>query len=353
MKTNPAATLAGALTLALTAGAALSAPNPTGSFKDWRAACDNVGDCMAVGFTQGEYAVGPYAVVTQRGGPDAPPGVSIVLTSADDEAGEGAEVTLTVKGGLRPFSFTGRAASGADDASAHLDLEGTGATGLIAAMANGATIDVTVDGKPWGAVSLSGSSAALRWIDDRQGRAGGVTALIAKGPRPASAVPAARPVPVVLRAAAVSQDNLPADFPAALEARADVKACAEEQADPNGDFGSATAEARLSADEYLWSVPCGRGAYNFTSFYLIAHADGSGARSPGIGKDDTAVNGGYDAEGRLLGAFDKGRGFGDCGEADTWAWDGRRFQLIHHAEMDECRAVSSGDWLVTWQAEFR
>jgi len=341
---------ASAAALALAAPAA-AAPAGTGSFKQWRTACDNVGDCMAIGFTEGEYAVGPYLVVRRENGPAAEAVFTFVLISEEVDVKDGEQVTLTATNIPKGYTFVADASMG--DAAAKVDILGRDAPDLLAAILAGDTIEVEVQGKMIGAVSLSGSSAALRWIDDRQGRAGTVTALVAKGPKPRSAVPAERFAPVIALGAPVGQDNLPTTFPAALANRADVKACKEEQADPDGDFGGPEAQARLTANEYLWAIPCGRGAYNFSSLMIIARADGTGARSPGLGDDDTYVNVAYDAESRTMTAFSKGRGFGDCGQDDAWAWDGRRFQRTRHAEMDDCRGVPSEDWLVTWQANTR
>lgn len=343
--------LAAAVALTAAIPAAAGPSTDTGSFKDWRTACDNAGDCMALGFTKGEYAIGPFLVVTRQDGPDADAVFTVVLMSDAVEVAEGDQVTLTATNVSKGYTFVADASMG--DSAAKVDILGRDAPGLLAAILAGDTIRVEAKGQVLGAISLSGSSAALRWIDDRQGRAGTTTALVAKGPKPASAVPAARTAPVITRGPAVGQDDLPTAFPAALASRADVKACKEEQMDPEGDFGGPEAVARLTATEYLWAIPCGRGAYNFSSLMIIARADGSGARSPGLGDDDTFVNVGYDAESRTLGAFNKGRGFGDCGSDDEWAWDGKRFQRTRHAEMDDCRGVGSEFWLVTWRATTR
>lgn len=328
-----------------------SAANDIAAFKDWRAACDNTGACMAVGFTKGEYASGPYLVVRREGGPGGEAVLSFVLVSDTIEPKEGDSVTLTATNFSRGFTLNADVSIG--DSGPKVDILAKDVPALMAALQAADTIEVEYKGAVMGEVSLAGSSAALRWMDDRQGRAGGVTALVAKGAKPASSVPAARAVPVVRLGPAVGQDNLPAAFPAVLAGRADVKACAEEQADPDGDFGKPEAQARLTAGEYLWAIPCGRGAYNFSALYVIAGPDGSGARSPGLGDDDTLTNGGYDAESRTLGAFNKGRGLGDCGQQDEWAWDGQRFRATLHARMNDCRAVSSDHWLVTWRANTR
>ncbi len=274
-----------------------------------------------------------------------------VADAGDLEARE--SVVLTLSGGPQELTFAGSSRATAGDRVVRVVFEHEEARALVAAAFRGRRILISVDGQPGGAISLAGSAAALRWIDERQGRVGGVTALVAAGPRPASVVPAARPLPVVRLAPMVEQGELPAVLPAALAARSDVKRCAREWSDPLGEFPQSGAEARLSDTEYLWAIPCGRGAYNFSTHYIIARRDGSRARSPRLGGGDTAVNAGYDPATRTLGAFNKGRGLGDCGTIDTWGWTGSRFAPLLHARMDDCSGVMSGDWLVTWRAEPR
>jgi len=321
----------------------------TAGFKDWRVACDNVQACMAIGFSEGEYAIGPYLVIRREPGPDGAIEAYIVLTSGDQDPPKGAQVAITVTG-AKPKRFTGTS----DDAADFPRIRFTDAQvpQLIAALKDGSGIRLEAGGRTLGTISLAGSSAALRWIDDRQGRAGGVTAMVATGRRPALAVPAPKDLPVWRAGPRVDQEALP-PFPAALAARPEVKACAEEQGDPDDGFGKPEAVARLSKDEYLWAIPCGRGAYNFSALYMIADRNGGGLRSPGLGDDDMLVNGGFDPETRILAAFNKGRGPGDCGQEDEFVWDGRTFRQLRHAEMNDCRGVPSVDWLVTYRAQVR
>ena len=63
-------------------------------------------------------------------------------------------------------------------------------------------VPVRADGGKAVPLSISGASAALRWIDAQQHRAGTVTALVATGDQPAAAVPPPPPLPVVTRAVA-------------------------------------------------------------------------------------------------------------------------------------------------------
>ena len=323
--------------------------------RDWWVVCDNVRTCTAMGFQTGEirFGAGPYVWLRRAPGPDAELEVAVGLGWADMENGAaaGERARLRVEG-RTPRDFDGVVTQNEDTGVLLVRFRGERALALVAAMTDGERITVTSAGKPMGQISLSGSSASLRFIDDRQGRAGGVTALVAKGPKPASAVPAAPPLPVVRLAPAVAQDDGEDGLalPPALARLHEVKQCIEDNADEDGGFSN-VGRQRLSQTEYLWAVPCGRGAYNFSSRYFIAARDGSSPRSAGLeGYDDTLVNGGYDPESRTLQAFSKGRGIGDCGDESEWGWDGRRFRLIRRTFMDECLGVPSEMWPTFYQA---
>lgn len=337
-----AAHLVPALGLAAPAGP----PRDDAGFKDWTVACDNVRSCTALGFAAEDYGGGPFLWIQRDGGQAAAKVLLGLGWSEEAEATpKGAVATLRVIGSRGERAFKGvvdeddmearvvRLSSPADEAR------------LIAALRDGDRVAVTAGGRALGEVSLAGSSAALRWMDDRQGRAGTTSALVATGP--AAFTGQAPAAPVVRRVKTVGEESEVPVLPPALARRADVKACAEDQSDPGGDFGKPTRHA-LGASEYLWAIPCGRGAYNFSSLYIIAGKDGANARSPGLGEDDILTNGGF-GDG-LIAAFSKGRGLGDCGEAVQYAWDGKRFNLVERLALGECRGVPMGLWPRYWTA---
>jgi hypothetical protein len=68
----------------------------------------------------------------------------------------------------------------------------------------------------------------------------------------------------------------------------------------------------------------------------------------GEGNDPDLTNGGWDAKTRTLSSYAKGRGIGDCGVSQTYAWDGTRFRLIDQNVMGECRG--SIDYITVWTA---
>ena len=337
-------------------GASLAGPSgPTAAFKAWSAACDNTRSCTAIGFTENAAEPGPHLFITRGAGAGDAPKVEIGLGYNDGvdalKAGDRVEIAID---GPAPLRFTADIRRGPESYDWPEVVFPAGRTdAFLAALLQGRRMTVSHAGQILGATSLEGASASLRWVDDQQKRAGTVTALVARGPRPASSVPAAPEQPVVRLAPAVSQSDLPSP-PAALLGRADVRECASnyEEEEMRGPRAS-----RLSATEYLWHVPCGAGAYNFNALFIIARADGSGARSPGFDampqEPDHLINASYDPKTRILESFAKGRGVGDCGLEARWAWDGRAFQLIHMRRMDECLGVTSEHWPVLWRARTR
>lgn len=335
----------------LCSGAAQAENAEIQAFKDWRVACDNVRLCTALGFTEAR-GTGPYLWLQRGGTPQDPPTVLVGL-------GWGEAAEAVQKGATARLRIEGRGSR--SDFGAVVDEEPEGGALLVRmpdpsreqafveALKNGERIAITAGGKVIGTVSLAGSSASLRWMDDQQGRAGSVTALVARGPAPISALrqPPAEPV---IKLVKPRGGEGPTALPKALLNRADVQACIEENADPGGDFSPPQVD-RLSEREHLWGVPCGRGAYNFRYRYIIAGRHGSNARSPGLaGYEDTLTNSGLGEDG-ILGAFNKGRGLGDCGDEAAWAWDGRTFQMIRHTFLDDCQGVPSSLWPRLWTAE--
>lgn len=328
----------------------------TASFKDWRVACDNVHLCTAFGFAVGndEGGAGPYLRLQRGGALEDSATVLIGLGWGEEAEGipEGQQARLRIEGAGAPAEFTGVIDDEPESGAMLVRISDPALEQrFVETLKDGTRVAVSFADKDLGAISLSGSSAGLRWIDDRQGRTGGVTALVATGPASPSAMAHPPAEPVVRLVKPLGDDGeLPTQLPKALLNRTDVRQCIEENANPEREFSERPQVDRLSRTEYLWGIPCGRGAYNFSYRYIIAGRDGSNARSPGLsGYDDTLVNGGLGEDG-VLGAFAKGRGPGDCGDETAWAWDGRRFNLVRRAQMDDCVGVPSSLWPRLWTA---
>lgn len=184
---------------------------------------------------------------------------------------------------------------------------------------------------------------------------GAAGALAATGARPDTATPAPPAYPVIVTPAPSAKP------PRTLSVAAAARLIGPDNATCDDADGPVKPRAyRLDAAHSLVLVdhPCGNGAYNlFTSVYVLDEAakvrPARFDQPPGMGEPSTdgsgdLTNGGWDPKTRQLSSFEKGRGVGDCGTSETYAWDGARFRLVEQDEMDECRG--STDFIRTWIA---
>lgn len=313
---------------------------PIKSFGDWVVACDNVNSCEATSLPINEDSSvdreDDMVSIGRDPGPGGAVRVSVMLSS--DAKGPG---VLLVDGK--------RVADG-QSAGGELTVAGPGALEAVRAMANGARVTATIGGKPVGTASLKGLSASLRFIDAQQGRAGGTTALVARGAKPASAVPAAAALPVIRRVVTPA-GAAPAIGKAQRAAFMKLTKCDDDEF--NADRQIET--SRLDARTTLALVPCGAGAYNFSSVPVtivagrptLARFDSAvGWGEPGA--EPILVNAGFDTRTGTLSSYSKGRGLGDCGSSEEFVWDGQRFRLTNATSMGECRG--STNWLTIYRA---
>ncbi|MFK0298300.1 DUF1176 domain-containing protein [Brevundimonas sp. NPDC090276] len=340
--TSPAApdAPAGSASAAATTSSRATIRPETRKFRDWLAVCDNANTCVAFGpAVDGN---GGWIRVALDAGPAARAQITAGLV---DRAAGPDGLALSVDG--RRFAL------------ADLPIEGSEASQGVIRDAGPEVIDALAKGRRLTlgddvALSPSGAAAALLWIDERQGRLNTTTALMRRGAKPASTVPAAPPLPVVAPAPAVAQTSLPRPaLPAAFEARADVRQC---RADTtfNPDLQREITVDRLSPAQELWGVPCFVGAYNFGLRYFVTGPNGADPRPVRFPTSreptDEVVNGAYEPASRTLSAFNKGRGVGDCGVETLWTWTGRDFALTSETEMRECWGVPSALWSTTWRS---
>lgn len=307
------------------AQASPSAELPVGelkTFRDWVVACDNTLRCLALSLAESNEFAGMVRIERDAG----PPGEVVMAFAV-----EGSNPVDVVVDGAR-------AVRGAEAAS------------VAAAVAAGAKLELRVAGADTAAPSLAGSSAALRYIDDIQKRAGTTTAIVAKGSAPASSVPAAPAAPLIGR------------VPPDANARPSPLSAEERAAFPREDGCSDEIELSfLSATHTLALVACEGGRYN-TPYSVLVGSGEAGRRTfadarfdwgpgPGVAGEDgaTLYNAGWDAaKGRLAGSF-LGRALADCGDGKDYVWDGAQFRLIGATIMTECRGAS--EWLPVWRAD--
>lgn len=335
-----------ALGWSVTGGAQAPRPGALETYKDWTVGCDNRNRCEAV------------LLLPQDGEwPEAP-----VFMGVTRDAGPGGAVEIWVSRDLKgaadlSFVVDGRSVTTLRVRDGEGTLRGPQATALAIAMAKGQGMDVRAGTRSLGHPSLAGIAAALRYIDARQGRAGTSTALVATGAMGAVAVRPAPAAPVIRRAIVPTSGTVAPLWREELTALGKFTDCTSEMDD---DVQGGPSLHRLSKTETLILVPCGSGAYNFTTIPVIATGK-AGRRSfrypifdlqPGWVEDAAQpqlVNANWDAARSRLDTYAKGRGIGDCGSSSAYVWDGVRFRLAESAMMGECRGASK--WITTWTAD--
>ncbi|ATW02593.1 DUF1176 domain-containing protein [Sphingorhabdus sp. YGSMI21] len=331
-------------------------PGEIRTFRDWSVGCDNNGNCQAVSLVPDEGGAG----FDDWDGP-----ISIVRTAGSDDIfkirvlfqpGDMDRYRMIIDGKLVD---TGAIVQG----DYPIEIVGTDAEKVAKAIINGK--DLVIEG-PGGEnitqISLAGSSAALRYIDEKQQRAGTGTALVAKGTR--AFRPANIEVPTILvdrwKASTLAPET--GDIVALVEksrCKDERYGLVEDQIFPLGKRGN-----RFRA---LVLISCGSGAYNFSSAPYIGeyvenpHATSGWTFTParfdrqpswgGEGTDPLLVNAGWDELDQKLSSYGKGRGLGDCGSAENYIWDGDMFRMIDASAMPECRGAYA--WITIWRANYR
>lgn len=323
------------------ADAATPRAGPINSFGDWAVACDNVRVCEMTSLIPED---------EESDGSDS--GASFSVARAAGPGG-GFFFELSTNGGVAgPVSvrIDGKRIVDGNVANDGMTLAGDAAERIVAAMANGKRLTLNRKaGKEVAHASLAGSAAALRFIDAEQGRAGTVTAAVAKGTKPASAVP---PVAALPKVRSIAPSGVATKVtPALIRTMRSLSGCETEDGQSNDPIiGNA-----IGGGKTLVLLPCGAGAYNFSTVPFVVAAG-----KPVIARFDsppgwtlaegtpTLVNADWDAKLGRLGSYTKARGLGDCGSSETYVWDGTMFRLIEATQMGECRG--SINWLTIWRA---
>ncbi|WP_206951990.1 DUF1176 domain-containing protein [Trinickia acidisoli] len=333
-----------------------------GDFKGWEVVCDNVTRCTAEG-TDDSGSGNSLVVWLQR---DAGPDGAAKLQIAADTPLDANRMRLDG----HPFAVDRSKWTLWQDKDAQtygyrLATEDAGTVSAwVAAARDAGTVSF---GDPAAAatpkLSLAGLSAALLAIDDRQGRIGTVTAWRRAGSSPASAVPVAKPLPVIGPATpgpslsdAERQRLIKSTF---AQFHADVDRCdvGLDDDDVKGALRHGSTAGALSDSEALVSLGCGdSSAYNPTSlWYRVSRhspfsakpfAPGEDAKS---GNDDDAppnqlTSADYDASKGEFEIFDRVRGIGDCGDLMTWIFDGAKFVMARRRFEGACAGVFVDDW---------
>ena len=315
-------------------------PPKPGAFKtfgDWVVGCDNIKTCTMASLAPEESTDFPpiNMAITRTAGPAG--ALTVTLNPNDGLAPKAAPTGVAIDGHQVGGTF------GRGDAPS---VTGDGARAIAAAMVNGHTLAITSDaGKRLSTLSLKGASAALRYIDAAQGRAGTVTAIVATGAQSAAGVPAGPAVPQIQAVVPVGQAFQPT--------KAMIAAMKKQAQCDDTAFGEVESHA-IGGSTSVILVPCGSGAYNMIAAVFVAkNGEVSPARMDapsGITEDGstpvvpTVVN--AEVSDGALSSYAKGRGLGDCGVMQRFVWDGTMFRLSHQEEMPECRG--DPNYITTW-----
>lgn len=307
-------------------------PSELQTFRDWTVGCDNGLACRATALAPDNTVDATTLMSVDRApGPDG--AVTIRIVSREDVV---SPVTVSVDGQAVVQGGT------AAEEGAIVFTRQT-ARRIAAALANGLQLTVTGANSPPRAISLAGASAALRWMDVQQGRAGTRGALVAAGEKPDTAP--TPPLPVI-RAIAPRGEAALLD-PTLLASMRRTAQCETER-----DMGEP--EAHGLGGSTLVLLPCSTGAYNLMSaVFLVRNGKAVPAQfdAPvGISPEEQAVPNIVNAtfEDGVLRSFAKGRGLGDCGVFTSEVWDGTRFRRSELSQLDDCRG--STEYITLWRA---
>ncbi|MEP2103682.1 MAG: DUF1176 domain-containing protein [Parasphingorhabdus sp.] len=330
-------------------------PGEVKVFKDWSVGCDNGGDCQAISLVddvRGGFKEwgGPITIVRTAGADDILK-IRVLLQVTAIE-----RYQVVVDGRVVD---TGAMAEG----DYPIEIVGKKARKVATAIARGRKLEVqALNGDSLTKISLAGSTAALRYIDQQQRRARTPTALVAKGRR--TFRPIQKEVPVITVNPWTPAKRIPAtteivDLVENSPCKDERFGVVEDQIFPLGQK-----DGRYRA---LILMSCGSGAYNFSSAAYIGEIRGdekkgaSWAFRPatydlqpawnGEGRPPLLVNAHWEENRQILSSFAKGRGIGDCGSAESFIWDGEKFRLIESSGMQECRGAY--EWITTWRAKYQ
>ncbi|HYD14487.1 MAG TPA: DUF1176 domain-containing protein [Allosphingosinicella sp.] len=333
--TRALALLALALPIALPASAPAQRPAEAGllgarpverRFQDWLLVCDNTKVCRA-------QATGAGGSLMVRRDPGPNGTVLVVLDGQEPTADTSIPdiASIRVTGGVAPGGWR------LDRPGESARLQGQAALTFLWAIAPARTVSYRAGGETL-EVSLAGLTAALLAMDEVQGRAGTISASVRPGARPATAVPAALPVPV-LRVPRPATAPVPRGFAAAVR-RASAAALRRGDCETTQHARAQDSAVALGRDEVLVFLGCRLFNTGFATLLLRApraapHRASAVVlpRAPGEDGGDNGDGVYTDLEWNARTAILSSGGHscaGSCGSRTDWTWDGRAFRLARH-----------------------
>lgn len=349
--------------LALLSGPAAAewVPEPLLQSGEWTAACDNAGLCTAVSVSEahvrrlestdpGDWAT-PRLWLRREAGPLARPRLFVDLTVWGEARPAGPLVLHVLYDGEPERLGPAYPLTELEPGRYELDPRQVDAF-LAESRATDRAVTRRPDGSPHGLITTSGMVAALRWIDQQQGRAGTVTAIYGKGAKSARSVPRPEPRPDIRIVRGRGPGQAAAEVPVGFATRAEFL-CGTLKP---GQLRQAVVYV-LADGHRLWAVPCGDDPVNpvtawglsdpkgrFIDFKLPRPDRGNRHDDPGL------PNSRFDPVSGQLVAVQQLRSFGDCGWQRRWGWTGQGFAMIDSIEMPACIGIVRSQWLQTYRA---
>jgi hypothetical protein len=349
-------------------GAAQAATPSYDVYGSWLVACDNILTCEAKGFVQGDDDV------TSTMPDNRSINGSVDLRFIRDAGPDGVIEARLIAGfpfELADLRVDGRpllldrsawALSTRDGITILSGRQAAVVAAFVAQLRDGEILQVRD-----GIVPLNGFSAAMLYMDDRQGRVGGVTALIRAGTKSASAVPPAPllpPAPSAHRSIVLArreQDRLMA-WTERTQAKL-IKKQSCDSPDKGTDNLLETEAYGLDKNNALILFGCSMAVYQGTSLVFVVPRTGTGQPEPASLPSPVLIEGDTGDEGSIVtnpdfdvatGTFTdfyKGMGLAYCGASHEWRWDGHHFVLTRMTFQLGCGGSMSGDWPVLYRSK--
>jgi Protein of unknown function (DUF1176) len=320
-------------------------------YSDWLVACDNVGDCHAIGFDETEVSLAMH--IHRNAGPNG--GISIAIMGGgsqplDQFIVDGKKITLSSK----------TWSSSRDDYYKISTVKNDSALQFIDSIRNAKRIGFFNSQTAENSLSLKGLSAVLLLMDEAQGRLQTQHAFVRKGSKPEASVPAPRPLPKLKaaphRGNALNETQTKKIIAAVRKQHAVF--LAKEECDNFAEDNTFDEASMLSSSDVIALLECNRGAYQ--SYFFAFRASLNNPKQsqllrfpmpPGETSEAAIGNAEYDSATATLTSFGKGRGIFDCGENTDWVFDGKDFQLSEHSRQTRCGGMNSpGEFPILWRS---
>lgn len=313
-------------------------------FKDWLADCRADGYCSATAYDNPNPPSGIVADYILRIGRPAQGNYwEISLATVAEMPGDWPEFNFLVDSD-NEFIFTPPYDTGAYASINDFFMLGEKATPLLETMILGSQVQVDFETESGDITlaqfSLSGLAAAMLWIDEQQRRIGSERVALTA---PLGLTPVSKYFPARIPPNLLTLHNQDTD-------------CENFAFLPHANE---VIQSQVTDDQWIWMIPCGAGAYNFTYkaymgawngdyFTSLIFADYSD--NLGWSGDTHLFNPQWDEQTKTFTTFYKGRGIGDCGSTGKWQWHEYGFRLLEFWAKDHCDAQGNpGEFPLIWQ----